>query len=189
MDHPGQMQGSRFRSDYANGMDFCRALKYEMGRLYVLAFLLSTNHEQAERCIVQMVQEIPEHKTVFKEWVRTWTRHALIKNAIRSVLLGPRAAAQARDRWWSHQSKPAETAAIEAITRLSPLDRFVFVMSVLERYSLKECSVLLDCTVESVVEARMRTFEALGSRASILTADAESASGYLAASASKEAAA
>jgi hypothetical protein len=183
MDHPGQKRASRFGADYANGTDFCRALNYEMGRLYVLAFLLSTNHEQAERCIVQTVREVPEHKTVFKEWVRTWTRHALIKNAIRGILLGPRPGTQARDRWWNRQSEPTETAAVEAITRLSSLDRFVFVMSVLERYSLKECSVLLDCTIESVTDARMRAFETLGSRASILTADAESASGHLAASA------
>jgi DNA-directed RNA polymerase specialized sigma24 family protein len=183
MQDPGQKQASRLCADYANGSDFCRALQYEMGRLYVLAFLLSTNHEQAERCMVQTVQEIPEHQTVFREWVRIWIRHALIKNAIRSVLPGPRPVAQARDRWWDHQSEPAETATIEAITRLSALDRFVFVLSVLERYSFKECSVLLDCSVETVMEARMRAFEALGSRASILAADAGSTSGYLAASA------
>jgi DNA-directed RNA polymerase specialized sigma24 family protein len=183
MDHPGQKQASPFRDDYASRTDFCRALEYEMGRLYVLAFLLSANHEQAERCFVQTVQEIPEQKAVFKAWVGTWIRHAMIKTAIRSILQGSCAATQMRDHWWQSMGNPVDAATIEAITRLAPVDRFVFVMSVLERYSPKACSVLLDCTVETVIEARLRAFEVLGSRALISTADAESASGYLAASA------
>ncbi len=48
----------------------------------------------------------------------------------------------------------ANTAA--AITRLRPFERFVYVMSVLEKYSDCECSILLDCTVEEVVRARTR---------------------------------
>ena len=183
MHHPGQKQASHFRTDYANGTDFCRALKYEMGRLYVLAFLLSANHEQAERCFVQTLQEIPEHKTVFKAWVRIWTRRALIKTAIRSILQEACVTTRARDHWWENQGNPGEAETVETIRRLSSLDRFVFVMSVLERYSLKECSVLLDCTIETVSEARMRALTGLGSRASVLTADTESASGYLAVSA------
>lgn len=183
MDHPGQKQASQFRDEYANRTDFCRALEYEMGRLYVLAFLLSANHEQAERCFVQTVQEIPEQKAVFKAWVGTWIRHAMIKTAIRSILQEPCAATQMRDHGWESMGNPDEATTIEAITRLAPLDRFVFVMSALERYSPKACSVLLDCTVETVMEARMRAFEALGSRTSILRSGAEIGSVYLAVSA------
>jgi DNA-directed RNA polymerase specialized sigma24 family protein len=183
MHHPGQKQASHFRADYANGTDFCRGLEQELGRLYLLAFLLSANHQQAERCFVQTVQQIPEQKTVFKAWVGTWIRHALIKIAIGSVLQKARVATHAQDQWRESQGNSVEAATMKAITRLASLDRFVFVMSVLERYSLKECSVLLDSTIETVSEARMRALTGLGSRASVLTADTESASGYLAVSA------
>jgi DNA-directed RNA polymerase specialized sigma24 family protein len=179
MRQPRQKQTSHFRDDHASGADFCRTLKNDMGRLYLLAFLLTTNHEEAERCFVRTVQEIPENKTVFKEWVRTWTQHALIKIAIGSVLREPRMNMQARDQWWERQSEAGVAATIEAITQLASLDRFVFVMSVLERYSAKECSLLLDCTVETVIEARMRALDALRSPQPILMIEAERASNCL----------
>jgi len=43
---------------------------------------------------------------------------------------------------------------LRAICALAPLPRFVFVMSVLENYSARECSLLLGCTMETVTEAR-----------------------------------
>lgn len=157
-------QANHFSADHANGADFCRALENEMGRLYFLGFLLTTRHDDAERCFVKTIEGIPENKAVFKEWVGTWTRHALIKNAIRSVLGAPRLGGQVRDQWWEKQGEPGESVPIEAITRLAPLEPFVFVMSVLERYSIKECSLLLDCSVETVIEAKTHALQAIGSR-------------------------
>ena len=43
---------------------------------------------------------------------------------------------------------------LRAICALAPLPRFVFVMSVLENHSTRECSLLLGCTMETVTEAR-----------------------------------
>jgi hypothetical protein len=42
---------------------------------------------------------------------------------------------------------------------LAPLERFVFVMSVLERYSDRECSLLLYCMVKDVIDARSRSLQ------------------------------
>jgi hypothetical protein len=44
-----------------------------------------------------------------------------------------------------------------AITLLQPLDRFVYVLSVLERYSDRECSVLLHSGVAEIARARERS--------------------------------
>jgi len=49
---------------------------------------------------------------------------------------------------------------------LQPLDRFVFVMSVLEGYADRECSALLGCTPAEVVEARIRALQAIRRSAS-----------------------
>ena len=46
--------------------------------------------------------------------------------------------------------------AIALILRLEYFERFVFVMSVLERYSDQDCSVLLGCSRQDVGETRMR---------------------------------
>jgi hypothetical protein len=35
---------------------------------------------------------------------------------------------------------------LTAVLQLAPLERFVFVMSVLEGYSIQDCSMLLNCT-------------------------------------------
>jgi len=45
---------------------------------------------------------------------------------------------------------------------LSQLERFVFVMSVLARYSDRECSILLNCTSQDVVDARLVALRAMG---------------------------
>jgi hypothetical protein len=46
--------------------------------------------------------------------------------------------------------------AIARILRLEHFERFVFVMSVLERYSDQDCSVLLGCSRQDAGETRMR---------------------------------
>jgi DNA-directed RNA polymerase specialized sigma24 family protein len=53
-------------------------------------------------------------------------------------------------------------AEIAGIVDLPSLERFVFVMSVLERYCDQECSLLLGRTRGDVAAARTRALEQLG---------------------------
>jgi hypothetical protein len=53
-------------------------------------------------------------------------------------------------------------AEVCAILELAPLERFVFVMSVLERYSEHDCSILLGCSRRDVAAARDRALQQLG---------------------------
>jgi hypothetical protein len=48
-----------------------------------------------------------------------------------------------------------------AVTQLPLLERFVFVMSVLERYSTWDCSLLLGCSMKKVAQARQRALSGL----------------------------
>ena len=59
---------------------------------------------------------------------------------------------------------------IDGLTRLAPLQRFIFVMSILERYSAFECSVLLGCDMGKVVQGRMRALRGLAEDALVLDA-------------------
>ena len=56
-----------------------------------------------------------------------------------------------------------EQVEIAAVLALGPFERFVYVMTVLERYSDQDCSLLLDCARRDVVAARTRAFEQIGS--------------------------
>lgn len=52
---------------------------------------------------------------------------------------------------------------IAAVLALEPFERFVYVMTVLERYSDQDCSLLLGCARRDVVAARTRAFEQIAS--------------------------
>jgi DNA-directed RNA polymerase specialized sigma24 family protein len=50
-----------------------------------------------------------------------------------------------------------------AITQLPSFERFAFIMSTLERYSDKDCCVLLGCSRRDLIDARTRALEQLSS--------------------------
>jgi len=52
-------------------------------------------------------------------------------------------------------------AEVRAILELAPLERFVFVMSVLERYSDHDCSILLSCPRRDIATARALAMQEL----------------------------
>src|SRR5271156_3357499 len=57
-------------------------------------------------------------------------------------------------------AEQAEVAAVlEAVLDLGPFERFVYVMSVLERYSDQDCSVLLGCAQRDVIATRIRALQ------------------------------
>jgi DNA-directed RNA polymerase specialized sigma24 family protein len=146
---------------YASSDDFGRIFSEEMDELYQLSFLLIGDHEKAEQCFVSGLEDSVNGNRVFKEWARSWARRAIIQCAVRVV--NPRPMEEGdplisnggRDRWASEREETV------AILGLRPFERFVFVMSVLERYSDQDCSVLLGCARRDVVAARLRAFQQL----------------------------
>jgi hypothetical protein len=53
----------------------------------------------------------------------------------------------------------AEQVETAAVLQLEPFERFVYVMSVLERYSDLDCSALLGCARRDVIAARIRALQ------------------------------
>jgi DNA-directed RNA polymerase specialized sigma24 family protein len=81
----------------------------------------------------------------------------LIINAIRRVFPLPAASNGKRDARCEVDVESRGCLVINAVAGLAPpLQRFVFVMSILEGYSEQECAFLLGRTPRDVVEARMR---------------------------------
>jgi DNA-directed RNA polymerase specialized sigma24 family protein len=148
-----------FRSDYATRTDFCNAFTSHTNSFYLLVFLLTTTHAAAERCFVDVTEQAFKPNTVFREWTVSWIRRTLMARAITMVFGEFNRGKQSADRWY--QGRGESGLAIDAITCLGDLDRFVFVMSVLEGYSVHECSLLLGCSPAAVTESRARTLRGL----------------------------
>lgn len=146
-------------SPYAMPADFCRLFAREMNHFYLLAYLLTANQAQAESCFVQGLEDAANSNRVFSEWAERWARRMIIQNAIQ--IAHPNQAVGRPSSAGS--SVQVASAALEVITQLPALERFVFVMSVLERYSDQDCSLLLDCTRGDVVAARTRALQLVAS--------------------------
>jgi DNA-directed RNA polymerase specialized sigma24 family protein len=162
---PRKLEPAGFRADYANHSDFCEILERDMQQLYLLAFLLTANHKQAEECFVSTVEEVLKERAVFKDWAQSWVKRCLIKNAIRiaSPVVLPRSS-EDRHFWSEGQHTTGRDSEIDVVIRLAPLERFVFVMSILERYSAWDCSMLLGCGVKLVGLAQLRALRRLPER-------------------------
>lgn len=142
-----------FRADYANRADFCEVFEKEMKPLYLLAFLLTANHKQAEQCFASTVEEALKEQAVFKEWARSWVKRTLIEKAIEIVSPVSDRPGERRDLWSAGHETPGQDQ-IDVVTKLAPLERFVFVMSILERHSHSDCALLLGCSTNKLAQAR-----------------------------------
>jgi DNA-directed RNA polymerase specialized sigma24 family protein len=154
---------------YATRVDFCRVFEKNTNSLYLLCFLLTADHEAAEKCFVSGLEDSAQGSPVFAAWAESWARRTIIDNAIRMIRPQPESGAQTStsdntsDN--NERRRTTEPAMIATVIDLSDFDRFVFVMSVLERYSDQECSLLLDCSRTSVVAARIRALQKIGNSA------------------------
>ena len=144
---------------FATSGDFCRLFVEEMSSLYQLSFLLTGDHEKAEQCFVAGLEDSVKENLVFKEWATAWAKRMIVVNAIRMIAPRP-----------EHASDPAiaveldddlpimrdKRGMIEGVLELADFDRFAFVMSILERSPIEDCSALLDCSLQEFREARTR---------------------------------
>ena len=151
---------------YASSEDFRRVFDEDMNSLYLLSFLLTADREKAEQCFVSGLEDAVEGNQVFKEWARSWARRVIIVNAVRAI--SPRrmeenGRSSSASVGGNGKTPPVEQVEIASVLALEPFDRFVYVMTVLERYSDQDCSLLLGCTRRDVVAARTRAFKQIGS--------------------------
>jgi hypothetical protein len=144
---------------YANCLDFRIIFEEDLHGLYQLAFLLTGDHQRAERSFVAGLEDCVKESRVFREWARTWAKRVIVKNAIRElhpqsnhsnssthvpIIFCPKV----------QLGDPVGNFNMDAVSRLADFERFVFVLCVLERYGEHECALLLGCSPFEVREAR-----------------------------------
>jgi hypothetical protein len=141
-------------TEYATCKDFQQIFTEDMVGLHRLAFLLTADQAKAEQCFVAGLDESIHGNPVFRQWARAWSKRAIIQNAIKTIAPVPsqpgtmESASDDSLLSGSHDNTAAKVAA------WAPFERFVFVMAVLEGYSLRECSTLLACPVQDVIAAK-----------------------------------
>lgn len=154
MHFSNQISHSTASRVYATPKDFCRIFDEEMDSLYSLALVLTRNHEQAQQCLLAALEDCSTASTVFPEWAYSWSKRAVIKNAIRLVNPAPGVNSEPE----AAQAAIADEmdSSARAYLQLQSFDRFVFVLSVLEGYTIRECAALLGCSWRDVEQARVR---------------------------------
>ena len=153
---------------HANGTDFWSVLTDEMLGLYQLSFALTADLDKAEQCFISGMGECEEEIGVFIARTQAQARSTIIQRAIRMIMPGPERPddfpVAHRNGW----TGPAGSNLLDAIVRLNAFERFVFVMSVLEKHSDGDCSTLLRCSRRDVVMARALACEQLSNTYNIV---------------------
>lgn len=146
---------------YATTDDFHRLFAREMTDLFRLSLHLTADAEKAERCLILAMRESFANSTVAKEWALIWARRTVIRNAILLVLGADNTIPSDIDceAVSDFHLQPTEYR-IEALRNslailvLPDFDRLVFVICVLERYSILDCALLLKSSPKDVSAAR-----------------------------------
>ena len=143
---------------YASRADFCKVFADNLENSHLVSFLLTADETKAETSFVSALEECVEANAVFRDWARSWARRTIIQNAVRML----------QPRRYPHVSRPVRSApvscrfgrtpqanaTIASILGLEDFERFVFVLSVLCKYSDQDCSVLLNCSRQDIREVR-----------------------------------
>ena len=146
-------------NEYATRSDFCRIHIEQMNSLYLLSFLLTADPQKAEQCFLAGFEDSVSNNFVFKERADLWARRSIILQAIRLLCPRPTDENESSDARLSPLvgKVPAEVRAYPNFARVAGLnsfERFVFILSILEKYSAQECSLLLGCFRRDVINAR-----------------------------------
>ncbi|HZD96458.1 MAG TPA: hypothetical protein VE133_19510 [Candidatus Sulfotelmatobacter sp.] len=152
-------------SEYATCKDFRQIFSEDMAGLHLLAYLLTADQDKAEQCFVAGLDDSIHGNPVFKQWARAWSKRAIIQNAIKAV-------APAKQREVTGEAvavelqNGGESPLVSMVMQWVAFERFVFVMSVLEGYSIRECAAMLACTDQDVIATKSRVLQRLGNGAS-----------------------
>jgi DNA-directed RNA polymerase specialized sigma24 family protein len=161
--------GKQSASEYATCEDFTRIFTENLDSLYQLSYLLTRDDEKAQQCFAAGLEDSIEASDVFKNWAHSWAKRVIIKNAIREVQPQPGDASSSLPADVSEKSKLRiirdRHLEIDSVMALEDFERFVFVMTVLERYSDRDSALLLGCSIEDIRAARLRALEEIANLA------------------------
>jgi hypothetical protein len=146
---------------HATGIDVWNILTDEMNSLYLLSFLLTADLDKATQCFLSGMGECAEEIGAFMAWAQARARRAILKHAIWMIMPAP---GHTEDFSFAPVKRSAATGKTNffgAILGLNAFERFVYVMSVIEKQSDEACSTLLRCSARDVMIARALALEHL----------------------------
>ncbi len=150
---------------YATDDDFRRVFSANVDGYYQLAFILTADDERAEQAFVAAVEDCVKSHHVLKEWAHSWAKRVVIQRANRLVQSRPASAGPLPAFIFSDEKRGRDNNKnhfdLKSVLSLEPFKRFIFVLTVLERYSDHECALLLDCMAIEVRRARAEALEQL----------------------------
>lgn len=147
-------------SQCATCEDFRKLFTEDVHGLHLLSFLLTADHEKAERCFVAGLDACVEGDSVFKEWAHPWAQRMIVRNAVQIIAPQPRAA-RSTPRTFCLPNNPdlaeiaLEDGLFARVLALDDFERFVYVLSILEGYSIQDCAGLLGTLQQTITEARV----------------------------------
>jgi hypothetical protein len=153
-------------NEYATASEFCQIFSRNMEALYTLALALTADKASAEACLLSALEECKKTATVFRQWANSWSRLAVIESAIRIVK------PTGNDEETAGEANNEIIEFVEPVgafvSKLRPFDRFTFVLSVLDRYSVRDCAILLKCRPQEIKRARQRAIEFIARAGNLL---------------------
>jgi DNA-directed RNA polymerase specialized sigma24 family protein len=152
-------------SSYATREDFVEVFDEDVSGLCQLSFLLTGDHQKAEKCFVAGIEDCAKENHGFRVWARSWAKRVIVENAIVQLKPRPSLPNSSSDATVFPENDESRGSRghfdVDAVLGLGDFERFVFVMSVLEHYSNHECALLLGCSVLQIREGRVRALEQL----------------------------
>jgi hypothetical protein len=160
---PPHLVGASMKSEYTTSDDVRKLFTEDMNNLYLLSFLLTGNPGDAERSFVAGLADCVDGNPVFTKWARSWARRIIVRNAIRIIAphISPaRSTASASDSAKEDPPEmPLEESPFASVLALEDFERFVYVLSVLERYPAQKCADLLGASTQEILETRIRALQ------------------------------
>jgi hypothetical protein len=153
--------GKSMTREYATTDDLRKRSTGGISSLYLLSFLLTGNRKEAKQCFVAGLAGCVDGNPAFKKWANSWARRIIVHNAIQIKSphvsqpgLETRASRSANE--YTLPKNALRYAPFTSVLALEDFERFVYVLSVLEVYTDRNCAILLDGSVQEIVEARLR---------------------------------
>jgi hypothetical protein len=144
--------------------DDCQSLISHMEQYFLLGLLLTASEDDAENCFVLALEEWSKAtgNLADQELAHIYMKRALVESAIRicNPVFGPEPRESELDIGSQRLGSPYPPW-VAAILQLETFDRFVFVLSVLESYSDKDCADLLHCQPDEIAESRARALHSV----------------------------
>jgi hypothetical protein len=138
---------------FASEADFRHVFKEEMNSLFLLAAVLTADRAKAEECFGRAFESSLNALWVSTERAGSWARRAVVNQAIQLLVPrkeGTQSPAASNFIW----PEIATVISIDALCLLDTFERFVVVMTVVERQSDSDCALQLECARRDVGVAR-----------------------------------